>query len=171
MSSQKFLYLFFTGAIQRPFKSESHFVCVCDWPLLCFFRMHPFCVKVSQRENEWQASLLPLPTYILLGSRNRKLLFADRIGCTIGRFLFARTCNWDLARAKGLIWAEKVKYYRLLRAIGSTEPISFRDMHDTRRSGLFFLPLLRPDAICGCRLSLEHFLCATALLGVRKCAL
>lgn len=51
-------------------------------------------------------ALLPLPTYILLGSRNRKLLFADRIGCTIGRFCFARTCNWDLARAKGLIWAE-----------------------------------------------------------------
>lgn len=31
-------------------------------------------------------ALLPLPTYILLGSRNRKLLFADRIGCTIGGF-------------------------------------------------------------------------------------
>lgn len=66
--------------------------------------MHPFCVKVSQRENEWQASFTST-AYILLGSRNRKLLFADSIGCTIGRF-FARTCNWDLARAKGLIWAE-----------------------------------------------------------------
>lgn len=43
-------------------------------------------------------ALLPLPTYFL-GSRNRKLLFADEIGCTIGRF-FARTCNWDLARAR-----------------------------------------------------------------------
>lgn len=36
---------------------------------------------------------------VLLGSRNRKLLFADSIGCTIGR-VFARTCNWDLARAR-----------------------------------------------------------------------
>lgn len=82
----------------------SHTLYVYDWPLLCFFRMHPFCIKVSQRENEWQASFTST-AYILLGSRNRKLLFADRIGCTIGRF-FARTCNWDLARAKGLIWAE-----------------------------------------------------------------
>lgn len=68
--------------------------------------MHPFCVKVSQRENEWQASFTST-AYILLGSRNRKLLFADKIGCTIGRFFFARTCNWDLARAKGLIGLKK----------------------------------------------------------------
>lgn len=33
-------------------------------------------------------ALLPLPAYFL-GSRNRKLLFADRIGCTIGRFFRA----------------------------------------------------------------------------------
>lgn len=107
-------------------------------------------------------ALLPLPTYILLGPRNRKLLFADKIGCTIGR-VFARTCNWDLARAKGLIWAECeilpfAESNRIHRA-------HFLPGHDPRRSG-FFLPLLRPDAICRCRLSLEHFLCATALLGV-----
>lgn len=108
-------------------------------------------------------ALLPLPTYILLGSRNRKLLFADRIGCTIGR-VFARTCNWDLARAKGLIGL-KVKYYRLLRAIGSTEPISFRDMHDTRRSGRSFAS---GTSVRHLPMSPESgtFLCATALLGV-----
>lgn len=114
-------------------------------------------------------ALLPLPTYFL-DSRNRKLLFADSIGCTIGR-VFARTCNWDLARArKRTNWAEKVKYYRLLRAIGSTEPISFRDMHDTRRSGRSFASV---TSVRHLPMSPESgtFLFATALLGVRKCAL
>lgn len=105
MSSQNFSTYF----LQAPYKGRSKVshtlcVCVCDWPLLCFFRMHPFCVKVSQRENEWQASFTST-AYILLGSRNRKLLFADRIGCTIGRF-FCANLQLGLGPRKRTNWAE-----------------------------------------------------------------
>lgn len=50
MSSQNFSTYF----LQAPYKGRSevsHILCVCDWPLLCFFRMHPFCVKsVTERK-------------------------------------------------------------------------------------------------------------------------
>lgn len=68
--------------------------------------MHPFCVKVSQRENEWQASFTSTAYILFWVLVIASYLFADKIGCMIGRFVFARTCDWDLARAKGLIWAE-----------------------------------------------------------------
>lgn len=81
-------------------------------------------------------ALLPLPTYfwvLVIANCFSPIVSAARLAV-----FFARTCNWDLARAKGLIGL-KVKYYRLLRATESTEPISFRDMHDTRRSGRSFV--------------------------------
>lgn len=46
------------------------------------------------------AYLLVRTAYILLGSRNRKLLFADRIGRTIGR-LFCANLQLGLGPRKG----------------------------------------------------------------------
>lgn len=90
--------------------------------------MHPFCVKVSQRENEWQASFTST-AYIryfwvlVIASYFSPIVLAARLAVFLRE---PATGTWP-ARAKGLIGL-KVKYYRLLRAIGSTEPISFRDM-------------------------------------------
>lgn len=65
MSSQNFSTYF----LQAPYTGRSkvsHTLCVCViGPCSVSFACIPFVVKVSQRENEWQASLLPLPILVI----------------------------------------------------------------------------------------------------------
>lgn len=74
MSSQNFSTYF----LQVPYKGRSevsHTLCVyVIGPCSVSFACIPFVLKCHREKMSGKPTLLPLPTYILLGSRNRKLL-------------------------------------------------------------------------------------------------
>lgn len=73
MSSQNFSTYF----LQAPYTGRSkvsHILCMCViGPCSVSFACIPFVLKCHRERMSGKPALLPLPTYILLGFRNRKL--------------------------------------------------------------------------------------------------